>query len=175
MANEASLAINCLFQFVAICPITDAIRDRILQRSKPSLHHQSNIIVMKKKILFVLCLLVGLLFVNAGLNKFFNYLPPPADLPKPQTDMFMAMVQIGWLLPVVAVAEIVGGVLFTIPRFRALGAIILCPVLLGIIATHLTVAPEGLPMAVVIAAIWIWALVEHRKGLMPLIRTENAI
>ncbi len=33
--------------------------------------------VMKNKILFVVSLLFGLLFINAGLNKFFNYMPVP--------------------------------------------------------------------------------------------------
>lgn len=32
---------------------------------------------MRKKILFVLSLLFGLMFVNAGLNVFFNYMPEP--------------------------------------------------------------------------------------------------
>jgi len=37
---------------------------------------------MKKKILFVLSLLFGLMFINSGLNKFFNYLPSPKTCPK---------------------------------------------------------------------------------------------
>jgi uncharacterized membrane protein YphA (DoxX/SURF4 family) len=124
---------------------------------------------MKKKILFVLCLLTGFSFVNAGLNKFLNYMPPPPDLPKPQVDMFMAMVQIGWLLPLVAVAEIVGGILFFIPRYRALGALILCPILAGILVIHFTVAPETLPMALVFFGVWLWAVIEDRNKFTTLI------
>jgi uncharacterized membrane protein len=43
---------------------------------------QKKLIIMKPKILFVLCLLVGLLFVNAGLDKFFHYMPVPKDMPE---------------------------------------------------------------------------------------------
>ena len=35
---------------------------------------------MKQKILFVISLLFGLMFINSELNKFFNYFPIPADL-----------------------------------------------------------------------------------------------
>src|SRR5690606_35725503 len=76
---------------------------------------------MKNKILFILCLLVGLLFINGGLNKIFNYLPPPENLPEAQMNMFTAIMQIGWLMPLIALAELIGGILFIIPRFRALG------------------------------------------------------
>src|SRR5688500_7226778 len=115
---------------------------------------------MKGKILFIVCLLVGLLFVNAGLNKLFNYLPAPDNMPEAQVNMFMAMIQIGWLMPLIAVVEIVGGILFIIPRFRALGAVVLCPVLFGIMILHFTVVPEGIPMALGVFAVWMWTVIE---------------
>jgi len=37
---------------------------------------------MKQKIMFVLSLLSGLMLINAGLNKFLNYIPVPEDLPE---------------------------------------------------------------------------------------------
>lgn len=77
---------------------------------------------MKNKILFVLCLLVGLLFINGGLNKFFNYIPAPKDMPEDMVKLMTAFMTITWLMPLVATAELVGGILFIIPKFRALGA-----------------------------------------------------
>jgi putative oxidoreductase len=124
---------------------------------------------MKTKILFILSLLVGLVFINAGLNKFFNYLPPPDDLPEEQVAMFMALVRIGWVLPLVAIVEIMGGILFIIPRLRALGAVILCPILIGILMANITVAPEGLPMALIIWGVWLWVCIENRTKLLMLI------
>lgn len=49
---------------------------------------------MKNKILFILCLLSGLMFINAGLNKFFNYIPVPEDMPEKTMKMFTAMMEI---------------------------------------------------------------------------------
>lgn len=37
---------------------------------------------MKKKILFVVSLSLGLMFINSEFNKFFHYIPVPKDLPE---------------------------------------------------------------------------------------------
>ena len=119
--------------------------------------------------MFVISLLFGLMFINAGLNKFFNYMPVPDDLPEPMMKVFEAFMTIGWLMPLIAVAEIVGGLLFIIPRFRALGAIVIFPVMVGIILTHLYYAPSGLPMAVALLAINLWIIIENRHKYYSLI------
>jgi len=125
---------------------------------------------MKKKILFVVSVLFGLIFINAGLNKFFNYIPVPADLPEKMVKVMAAMVEITWLMPLLASAEIVGGILFMIPKFRALGAIVIFPVMVGILLTHLFIEPSGLPIALVLLAINLWVIIENREKYMPMIR-----
>ncbi|MGY0650185.1 MAG: hypothetical protein ACW7DU_18880, partial [Paraglaciecola chathamensis] len=42
----------------------------------------------------------------------------------------------GWLFTLVGLAEIIGGVFTAIPKYRALGAIVLFPVLVGILLFH---------------------------------------
>ena len=125
---------------------------------------------MKKKILFVVSLLFGLLFINAGLNKFFNYMPVPKDMPENLMKMMTAFLQIRWLLPLVAVAEIVGGILFITNKFRALGAIIIFPVLVGILLTHFIDAPSGLPLALILWGVEIWVIIENREKYLPMVK-----
>lgn len=110
------------------------------------------------------------MFINAGLNKFFNYIPVPADMPEKMMKAMAAFMEIGWLLPLVAFAEIVGGILFMIPRYRALGAIIIFPVMIGILLTHLFIEPSGLPMALVLLAVNLWVIIENREKYLPMIR-----
>ena len=124
---------------------------------------------MKKKILLVVSILFGLMFINAGLNKFFNYIPVPADMPEKMMNAMKAIMEIGWLLPLIAVAEIIGGILFMIPKYRALGAIIIFPIMIGILLTHLFIAPSGLPMALVLLAINLWVIIENRSKYLPMI------
>jgi len=127
---------------------------------------------MKKKILFVVSLLFGLMFINAGLNKFLNYMPVPEDIPENMLKIIGAFMEIGWLMPLIAVAEIIGGILFIIPKVRALGAIVIFPVMVGIMLTHLISSPSGLPVAIVLFAVNIWVIFENWKKYLPMI-TEN--
>lgn len=125
---------------------------------------------MKNKILFVLTLLFGLMMVNSGLNKLFNYMPMP-EMTEEQMALFGAFAKIVWLMPLVAIAEIVGGILIVIPRFRALGAIVIFPVMVGILAHHLIHDPgmATLIIPLVMFAINLWAIYDNKEKYLPMI------
>jgi putative oxidoreductase len=125
---------------------------------------------MKKKILFGVSILFGLIFINSGLNKFFNYMPMPKDMPENMMKVMTAFMEISWLMPLIAVAEITGGLLFITNKYRALGAIIIFPVMIGILLTHIIIAPSGLPIALVLLAIEIWVIIEDREKYLPMIK-----
>ncbi len=124
---------------------------------------------MKNKILFVVSLLFGLMFINAGLNKFFNYMPVPKDMPESLVKLMTAFMQVSWLMPLVGAAEVVGGVLFITNKYRALGAIIILPVMVGVVLTNLIYSPSGLPIALPLLAINIWVIIENRKKYLPMV------
>ncbi|MFT3740656.1 MAG: DoxX family protein [Breznakibacter sp.] len=124
---------------------------------------------MRKKVLFWVSLIFGLMFINAGLNKFFNYMPPPQDMPESMAKVMNAFVQIGWLMPLVAIVEIAGGILFITNRYRALGAIMIFPLMVGIVLTHIVNEPSGLPLAIVFFAIELWVIFENRHKYLPLV------
>lgn len=96
-------------------------------------------------------------------------MPVPEDLPEALVSMSMSMMEIGWLMPLVAITEIVGGALFIIKKFRALGAIVLFPVMIGILIIHFTVAPSGLPIALALAILLTWSMIENREKFLELI------
>jgi len=128
---------------------------------------------MKQKILFGISILFGLMFVNAGLNKFFNYMPVPKDMPESVVKVMTAFMQIGWLMPLVGVVEIIGGILFMTNRFRALAAIIILPDMVGILLTNIINAPSGLPIALILFAINIWVIIENRERYLPMIKRDT--
>lgn len=125
---------------------------------------------MKNKILLGVSILFGLMFINSGLNKFFNYIPVPNDMPERMLKLMAAFMEIGWLIPLVAVVEIIGGILFITNKYRALGAIIILPVMIGILLIHIFDAPSGLPIALVLFAINSWVIVENREKYLPMIK-----
>ena len=124
---------------------------------------------MKKKILFILSLLFGLMFINAGLDKFFHYMPQPADMPAEMLKMGAAFAQISWLMPLVGAVELLGGILFIIPKTRALAALIILPVMVGILCVNIVV-PDGLPIVLPFLAILLWVMYENRQKYLALIQ-----
>ncbi|MBK9401848.1 MAG: DoxX family membrane protein [Bacteroidetes bacterium] len=125
---------------------------------------------MKNKTLFAVCLLTGLMFINSGLNKFFFYMPIPKDLPENMLNLMRAFMNIGWIMPLIGFVEIVGGILFITSRFRALGALIIFPIIIGILLTHILDSPSGIPIAIILLAIEIWVIYENREKYLPLIK-----
>ncbi|MBZ4189242.1 DoxX family protein [Niabella beijingensis] len=112
-----------------------------------------------KQILFTLFALVFIIF---GLNKFFNYMPPPKLTPE-QMEVVGAFMKLKWLMPLLGTMETVGGLLVILPKTRALGALILFPIMVGIVLHHGTMEPSGLPMALLLAVILIWIIIDNRK------------
>lgn len=123
---------------------------------------------MKNKIIFVLSLLFGLMFINAGLNKFFNYMPIPENLPEKMLKAMNVFVEIGWILPLVGAVEVLGGLLIIIPKTRALGALMIFPIMIGIVLTNIVQDTSGLPIAGVFSAILIWIMIENKEKYAPL-------
>ncbi|MGV3612167.1 MAG: DoxX family protein [Fluviicola sp.] len=118
---------------------------------------------MKNKILFVVSLLFGLMFINSGLNKFFQYMPMPKEMPAELLKVMEAFTTIVWLMPLIAVIEIIAGVLVIIPKYRALGALMMLPIMVGILLQHIVYAPSTLAIPLVLFVILIWMLVDNRE------------
>jgi putative oxidoreductase len=110
------------------------------------------------------------MFINGGLDKFFHYMPITEDMPESMTNLMNNLSAVSWLMPLVGVVELVGGILFVIPKTRALGAIVVLPVMVGILCVNIFDAPTGLPIALILMAINIWVIYENRHKYMPMIK-----
>ena len=75
-----------------------------------------------------------------------------------------------WLMPLIAVVEIIAGILVIIPKYRALGALMILPIMVGILLTHIYNAPSGLPIALILAAVLAWIMIENRHKYAALFR-----
>ena len=82
--------------------------------------------------------------------------------------------QITLLMPLVGLVERTGGLLFIFPGYRAPGAIIVLPVTIGILLTNIFSAPSGLPIAAVLLAINLRAIVENWPKYVPMIQWSRA-
>lgn len=124
-----------------------------------------------KIIKFIICLIFGLMFINAGLNKLFNYMPMPEQTPE-QMKIFEAFNQLHWLMPLVGIVEAIGGILFIFPKTRALGAIVILPVMVGIILHVFTIDKSmmGMSIAGVLFLINIWIIIDNKEKYKALLK-----
>ena len=121
-----------------------------------------------KIVKLILCVLFGLMFINAGLDKFFHYMP----VPKMEGEILavgVAMGTIKWLIPLVATIELLGGLLFAIPKTRALGAVVILPVMVGIVIHNATYMPEGLAIAGPMLLINLWIIFDNWGKYKPMV------
>lgn len=115
----------------------------------------------------ILCILFGLMFLNAGLNKFFMYMPMPEPTPE-ELKIYEAFGTLVWLMPLVGFIEVLGGLLFIFPKTRALGAIIILPITVGVILHNAVFMPEGLAIAAPFFLINIWMIADNWPKYKPM-------
>jgi putative oxidoreductase len=124
---------------------------------------------MKDKILMVLCALFGLGMIVFGANKLVPFMPMP-ELTEEQKTIFGAFGTLKWLMPLIGIVEIIGGLLIAIPKTRALGAIVILPVMVGILLHNITFSPKDLVIPAVFAIINAWAIIDSKNKYMPMIK-----
>ena len=109
--------------------------------------------------------------LNAGLDKLFHYMPPPTpdQMPQAGLDLIDSFNSAKWLMPLVGIVEIIGGILFMIPKTRALGAIVILPITVGILLTNIFQVPGTLPVALIVLAINLFVIYNNRKKYMPML------
>lgn len=96
---------------------------------------------MNSKIVLVARILVGLMMVVFGLNKFSNFMPP-LELEGDALTYFQGIGAAN-VITVVAILEIATGLLLLIGRYVALALIINAPIAFNAVLFHLSLAPEG--------------------------------
>ena len=91
----------------------------------------------------IIRILLGLMVVVFGLNKFFHFMPFP-PIPDDAGEFMGALSKSGYMFPVVAVVEIGTGILLLLNKFKALVLIVLFPVLLNAFLFHLFLDIAGI-------------------------------
>lgn len=120
-------------------------------------------------------LLLGLGFTTFALNYFVPFLPaqPP---PPPEALGFVGAFAGSGFLTLVKVIELGGGLLLLSNRFVPLALTLLAPILVGITAFHVLLAPAGVGVVVVLLALELALAWAYRSAFAPMLsaRVEPA-
>ena len=113
-------------------------------------------------------ILFGLAFTIFGLNFFLNFIPapPPTGL---AGDYFKVMAASHYLY-VIGTMQLLSGLLLLIGKFVPLALTILAGMLFNILAIHILMAPEGLPMALVFVAVELFLIWSYRDRFAGILR-----
>ena len=107
-------------------------------------------------------ILLGLIFLVFGLNGFLQFLPQLA-MPQGAVAFFTALAASGYMLPLLFATQVIGGAL-VLAGLVPLGLVILTPVVVNIVAFHIFLAPDGLPLAIVVCALGSFLAWTHRRA-----------
>jgi uncharacterized membrane protein YphA (DoxX/SURF4 family) len=115
-------------------------------------------------------ILFGLMFFVFGLNGFLNFIPPPSTpMPERAVAFGMALMQTGYMFPLIKGTEVLAGLLLLSNRFVPLALLLLAPVVVNIVAFHAFLAPDGIVIAGVHAALVAYVAWAHRRSFAPLL------
>jgi hypothetical protein len=97
-------------------------------------------------------LLLGIVFLVFGLNGFLHFIPMPP--PTGVAGQFLGALFVSHYLVFVFLLQVIPAALLLINRYVPLALTLLGPIIVNILLFHALMAPEGLPLALVTAALW---------------------
>jgi hypothetical protein len=125
-----------------------------------------------KRILSVARTLLGLAFVVFSANYFVPFLPQ--QMPPPDALAFVLAFKGSGLLTFIKVIELVAGLALISNVAPALAATLLAPIIVGIVWFHGALAPEGLPMVLVLLVLELVVAWGYRAAFAPMLRVRVA-
>ncbi|MFP4283827.1 MAG: DoxX protein [Opitutales bacterium] len=124
---------------------------------------------MKDKIDRIVEVVLGLILLIFGLNKFIGFMSMP-EMPEPAGNFMGALAQSGYMMPVIAITELAVGALLVSGFYRALALVLLAPLSVHLILFHLALAPATILPALIVAALNVYLLFKHINAYRPLLQ-----
>lgn len=111
-------------------------------------------------------ILLGLIFLTFGLNGFLHFIPmqPPSGV----AGQFVGALFVSHYLVFIFGLQVLVAVLLLMNRFVPLALVLIAPVIVNILFFHALMAPSGLPLALLVALLWIIVALMHRQYLASL-------
>ena len=115
-----------------------------------------------KKVTAIISVLLGIILITFGLNKFLNFMPA-MELAPPGMEFMGALVKTGYVMVIVAIIEIITGILIATNKYRALALVVLFPILLNALLFHLFLDPVNALPAVLAIAMNIFLMYNNKE------------
>ena len=115
-------------------------------------------------------ILLGLMFTVFGLNGFLNFIPPPkTPVPEGAAAFAGALMNTGFMMPLVSGTQLISGLLLLFNLFAPLALALLAPIIVGIISFHLFLAPGSIGPGIVVLAMEVYLAWTYGEAFRPML------
>jgi len=116
---------------------------------------------------------MGAPLIIFGLNGFLNFIPPPTTpMPENAMQFLGALVNSGYMMPLIGATHLFVGTLLVFNRWVPLALVVFAPFMVNSVAFHLFLERSGLPMAVIFVGLLLYLAWVYRGAYRPLFQTR---
>jgi putative oxidoreductase len=119
----------------------------------------------------IIRVLFGLMLVIFGLNKFLQFMPMP-PMPEAAGEFMGALVKSGYLMIIVAIVEVVAGVLLLVNKYQFLVLVVVFPVILNAFLFHIFLDLAGIGGAAIAMAMNIFLFFANKESYKSLFNSK---
>jgi|TARA_B110000879_G_C11174075_1_gene515057 uncharacterized membrane protein YphA (DoxX/SURF4 family) len=123
---------------------------------------------MNQKATMIIRILVGLMMVIFGANKFLNFMPQPTEVPE-QMGVLMGLLMSSPFMSIVGVLEVLGGLGLLLNKFVPLSLTVLIAILLNAALFHLFFDPAnviGAAVFLVLSLVLVYGHIDRFSSLL---------
>jgi putative oxidoreductase len=122
---------------------------------------------MNSKVTMALRIVLGLILIIFGANKFVGFMPAP-ELSESANNFWSALVNTGYIFPLMGFIEVIAGLLLVIKKWVPFALILFAPIAVNFMFFHLVLAPSSIgpaALASVLTIILIYSNWDNYKAL----------
>lgn len=126
---------------------------------------------MKSTFTIIMRVLLGLALLVFGLNKFFSFIPM-FEMPPAAANFMQSLESTGYVLSVVALIEILVGLLLLLNKWVPFALIILAPISINILLFHMFLDVSDILVAIIIVTLNVILIYKYWRAYRPLFQTN---
>jgi len=105
---------------------------------------------MNSKVTMALRIVLGLILIVFGANKFLNFMPMP-ELSEGAADFMGALGKTGYMFPLIGAIEVIAGLLLIFNKWVPFALVVLAPLAVNMLLFHLKFDLAGIGGAAVVS------------------------
>jgi hypothetical protein len=93
-------------------------------------------------------------------------------MPNPALQLFVGLAATSYMLPLLFTTQALAGALLIVGLYVPLALALLAPILVNIFLFHIFLAPDGIPLAIIVVAIEVFLVWAYRDSYAPMLRAR---